>query len=320
MARIRDGIKLPCAVQKMNMVLECQMPLDGIEKLTVSELAAVYPELLPKAAVSNPETAFLLKNADDIAEGLRRMAEYDFESFWRRHFYDILLGVCEEYTKYAEKYDLARLFDDVNVIRQIEKIDNIRVYVSFFSSGISFMLNACSYVQGYWAEHPTTPEKLVCTLAHELCHGFINGELKSLYKNAYTNDPFLRHTHWFMINCCGSTDEEEFVVAIENYIAVRNGIRTLEQAREDVGIRYLSCMPISVILFDLLCKENPIPKDINGWFINCFESGYINIGEIKVQAEALYGGFGANFYETWNNDEYVSADKRAKYEALTKTE
>ena len=181
------------------------------------------------------------------------------------------------------------------------------------------MLNTNSYVQGYWAEYPITPDRLMCTLAHELCHGFMSNELKCLYQNVYNNDSFLHQTHWFMINCCGSTDEEEFVVVIENYIAVRNGISTLEEAKKNVGNRYLSCMPVAVILFDLLHKEEKIPIDINKWFIQCFELGYVNIDNIKKQADLLFDNFSVKFNDAWNNDEYVSVEKREKYKALSNT-
>jgi len=336
MAMIREGLQLPPAVQKLSKVLECHFSLDDIEKMSVGELADIYPQLMANAAALHPSTEFLLKRKDDIAEGLRRMAEYDFEKFWRLHFYDALINFCDVYAKYMETFDLTGLLNDVKIIRQVnkvaqaatlcfaqtnslavEKIEDIRVYVSFFSSGTSYMLNINSYVQGYLPEHLKTPDRLMCTLAHELCHGFMSGELARLYQHAYNNDPFLHQTHWFLINCAGSTDEEELVVAIENFIAVRNGLRTLEQAKENIGNhRSLSCMPIAVILFDLLSKEPEIPSDINKWFIQCFESGYVDIGNIKSQADSLFGNFSAKFNETWNSDNPHTAEKCKKYSPL----
>jgi len=185
--------------------------------------------------------------------------------------------------------------------------------VSFFSSGVSYVLNSKSYVQGYWAKRPISPELLISTLAHELCHGFSNNESIDLYKDAYNRDAFLNHTHWHLINCYGSGDEEEFVIAIEGYLAVKNGLMPFKQAKKFIG-RYRFNMPIALILFDLLNKESDIPANINDWLINCFKSGYVKVGSIETQTNSLSKGWSKRFYKIWNTK--TSAEKREQYKTL----
>ena len=93
------------------------------------------------------------------------------------------------------------------------------------------------------------------------------------------------------------------MVALEHFLAVKHKLETIEQAKEMLFIVFGSCMPIAAILFQLLIDETEVPRSINDWIIACFNSGRIEVGNIKNQADGIFGNFSERFYSCWENQD-----------------
>lgn len=49
-------------------------------------------------------------------------------------------------------------------------------------------------------------------------------------------------------NCLGALEEEEFVVALEHAVAVKNEIETLAEAKKALASESEGCMPVAVLV------------------------------------------------------------------------
>lgn len=76
-----------------------------------------------------------------------------------------------------------------------------------------------------------------------------------------------------------------------------------------LNAHYGSCMPIAVILFDLLMKYNKIPDDINDWIVKCFDSGGIEVGNIREQVERILPYYYLRFCNEWDKEQRVPNHK-----------
>ena len=295
MAAITKGLVLPNSVSQISHILRDALPPDEIENLSIGKLSESFPDMIEKGG-----NEYIYQHKDDITTALKRMAKNDFGTFWTTHYHELLVNVCDQYSKWVMQYDLEALKRDIGIVRGLEDVGNIRVYVSYFSNATSYALTANTYVCGYSTEYPMTPDRLVCVLAHELCHGFMNDNLEREYLKLCESDDFLHRTHWAVNR--NSFNEEEFVVAVENFLAVRNGLRTIEQARELLFIWFGSCMPVAALTFEQLILEKDVPRNMNEWFIECLAKR-IHAGSVKEQVDAVHSGFSSNFQKNWENED-----------------
>ncbi|MCL1823008.1 MAG: hypothetical protein FWG44_02275 [Oscillospiraceae bacterium] len=270
---------------------------EEVKNMDLKTLAEVFPDCL-KANSYIPD-AWITIWKKKYAEGFEILMEMGFESLWEEQCLPFL-------TEQSKMVENAFIRDSItqNVILDIQRLKPERelgvftVFLTYFSTGtVSFQLSENSYLTNYWSNDISTQSAL-WLLTHELIHSFSSEELKEIYRQAIKADEFLSKTYKAL---SVPNHEEEFVVALEHFISVRNGVRTEREARESISEWYGSCMPVAVIVFDELMKLTDIPEDINAWIIDLFESEVIKAGEIESKAESISPGFVEKFTKRWGD-------------------
>ena len=277
--------------------------LNQIETFDSKTLADIYPKHID-------ENAYVSAYKDYLLRGFQILQDVKFDDFWRKECLPILNKQCDEFLFALDKNKINNLLKDIQKVKQDREIRDIHVSMTYFMWPVSFNLTADSYLTNCKLNDTVNTNNIMQLFTHELCHRFSNNKIREIYRYAYKNDQYLKRTNWFLSVIIGSPgDEEEFVVALEHAIAVKNGLETTAQAYEKIFDHYKSCMPITVILFNEITKLNELPNDINAWIYEKFIDGTIKAGKIKNKVKSILPGYVENFEKFWLSETEKNKDK-----------
>lgn len=267
---------------------------DEIEKMGLNEFAESYPNCIKGKDYEK-----------EILKGIDILVAMDFTKLWEIHCLPFLSKQCDGFNSVLKDNTVSGVLSDIQNLKPDKEINDINIYLTYFSWPVSFNLSPTSYLTNHGGNIDYNIKSVLRMFAHELIHGVSNEKSRSIYKNMYKNDDLLKKTnHVLFVNKGSPSDEEEFVVALEHYISFKNGIITKKEAFESLFFYYESCMPIAIIIFaELLFKEIKIPDDINSWIYGLFESGVIKVNEIEQKVNSILPGYVDNFIKIWYNDE-----------------
>ena len=297
-----DGLEIVNSDWSFNDALFQKMnwSIPEIEKMTLEDLRAV----LPDAMIVND---FILPCKEHVEIALDRLIESDYINLWHELCLPLLNKHCTEIMNILKNINTDALINDINVTKK-EKIkvgaennivqphlavmleDNVINYVSYFmEGGIGLMSGVSVTSRSYGGK------EFVTLWLHELLHGFINDEVTELYKYICENDGFQKKTRWYLTNRWGSGGwEEEFVIAIEHYISVKNGIETLEKSQERLNNVNDKSVPIAIIIFHELIKESAVPENYNAWLVEKLKA-IIEYGNIQKQVDEIFSDYSSSF-------------------------
>ena len=225
---------------------------------------------------------------------LKDMMENGYTETWKKDAEMFVEKKCEELNRSIWQYDVGKVLKYMAQMKNIPVPDVIRMYMSYYSPGFSFSLNSNMSLQNI---HDLPNVKyLLRVIAHEFLHGFSSVELSNLYTAAINNDDYFRDVH--TDNAWDSGDEEEFVKAAEHFIVYKSGLYSKEDILNIQDGLYGNSLPLTVIVFDLLVKQNEILTDYNKWLIDRFGDGSIRVGHLKEQCDRIISGYSDSLYKT----------------------
>lgn len=264
---------------------------DEIEEMDLKSFVEVYKNCIKG---NEFEKQFL--------KGLKILKDMNFSHLWEEYCLPFLNKQCGEYNLVLELENkmVSGVLSDIQYIKPKLKIDDINIYMTYFTQSVSFVVGANSYITNHKKDSEINIKSVLRLFTHELTHGISNEKTRGLYIEACKNDVFLMKSKYILVNkkACTS-DEEEFVVALDNYISLKNGLISEEEAHKNIFNHYESCMPIAVIIFDELVKLAVLPKDINSWIYDLFANDIIKTGNIKDKVNAISPGYVDNFMNIW---------------------
>jgi hypothetical protein len=293
------------SMSSMCYVVSCFTENKGIDKLGIKELMEIIKsqdELLKIVSERLKDNSFLLndaiytinwlkeRGADGYIKFLNALESINFKQLW----HDMALPrVEEECVKLENKirmHNLESIFKDITQLRNEDKIDDVNIFVSLFSHPISFSLYNKSFLSSCLSDM-VDDRMFLQIIIHELMHGFSNSKTFNLYHELVSKDAFLNRTDKTLRDKYFAAEEEQFVVAAEYYLAVLNGLATYDGIVETAKQRYGGCMPLSLIIFDLLMKEKKVPINYNLWLAEKLSYGCIKYGNTEKQIEDIAPGF-----------------------------
>lgn len=272
-----------------------------VEDMDVKALAAALPDCLRTNDWIDSEKLALVK--EQFIKGFEILESMNFTGLWEERCLPSLEELCEKaYTEVNNDGTTAAVLSDIQKLKPGTQMSNVTVYISYFAAYAGgFQLSETSYFTANQGYISVTSILRLCS--HELMHRFSSEKLQEIYKQTCETDEFLQKTYYVLRVKKGAGNyEEEFVVALENFISLRNDLVTEETARRGISSHYEGCMPVAVIVFDELVKLGELPDDVNAWIIGLFENGTIKAGEIESKVESIDPGFTERFMSTWSNE------------------
>lgn len=300
------------SMSSMCMVLSCFTNNEDIDKLTIKDLIEIikHPEnLYPVVNERLKNDDFLLKDAnytikwleeggtDGYIKLLEALENINFYKTWIDEALPRAQAECAKLRSKISQYNLDNIFGDILKLRNEDRIDGVNIFVSFFSHPVCFSLYNKSFLSSCLSDF-VDGKMFVQIIAHELMHGFSNNETINILNELVSNDDFLKKTYETLVEKYSGAEEEQFVVAAEYYLAIVNGLATYENIIETGKQRYGGCMPLSLIIFNLLTQEKSVPTNYNLWLSQKFNSGFINGENIKMQIEKIAPGFVSRYEQS----------------------
>lgn len=288
-------------------LLTAHHSLDEIEKLDVNKLCALYAEYIHSSGYSDGCKA-------DLIHGLDVIKSSNFTDIYEKHIRPVLEEGCHNFINSLDHEKITAILSDVCKVHQRDHIESVRVYMTYFSQGISFILTENSYLTYCEKSGKFNTGYLMRLLAHELSHCFSNEKTRGVYAGVNNTDEFFRRTNWFLSNYIGSPgDEEEFVQAIDRIILVRNGVATYDSVIEDFKTNYRCAVPIAVILFNELYELGNLPEDMNEWIYKVFTNGTVHVCDIKTQVNSIIPGYSDIFDKYWEEAKAEKSEYFSRY-------
>ena len=287
-----------------NFLLE-KYSFDEVEKMDLDTIAEVYPDCSSKA-----DKIFNQKDTKgQFIKGFEILKNMEFADFWQENCLPLINNQCMEYDSILKGEVVDNILADIEGLKPNTKLEDITIYTTYFTCSVSFQLSPTTYLTSYIWDDTDEDEKInvknvVRLFAHELIHGVSNEKSREIYIKAYQSDELLKKAHDVLFNKRGSTsNEEEFVVALDRYICFKNGILTKEEAYDGIFHYYGGCMPIAVIVFDELMKYEKLPEDINSWICDLFACEIIKVGEIESRVNSILPGYVDNLMNNYFKNE-----------------
>jgi len=283
---------------------------EEIEGFGIDELAKVYPAYIR-------ENAYVKQYEVELVKGLQILQNSDFVQLWNNDILPILNRQCNEAEVACNSVQIENVLVEISRVRQKQIRENIHIYITYFTHPASFQIASNSYITNSSVDKLISVKPFLRLFVHELCHGFSNEKAKAAYRNMRFQDTFFKKTNWFLNKFCGHPgDEEEFVQAIEHYIAVRNGLETYDDAIERFRSHYKCSVPIAVIMFDELCKLEEMPKDMNVWICEVFFGEIMKHEEIENKVNAVVAGYTNKFLENWGKEEQKNPSRFVSFKQI----
>lgn len=248
----------------------------NIQNYTLDDLINIFNNIHDVSKVVRKKTknefwkSFLFPTLDHLIESYAKkyadditiLKEIGFEELWKSDLYN---GINESITAnidFVERFNIDELFGNIQKMKNIDNILDCSTYISFMSYPTAFTLyNNCFL-------YPIGSFLSLEMIAHELMHGFASDELISEYLKYIAKNEFLTEKNRKLNEYSGN--EEEFVMAAGYYLAYLSQIQSKEEYI--IKAKRNGDCPLSVIIFDMLTKEESVPVDYNAWLINKFKN------------------------------------------------
>ncbi|HNZ50511.1 MAG TPA: hypothetical protein PLR16_03495 [Bacilli bacterium] len=200
--------------------------------------------------------------AEIYIKNINLLKQNQFDLYWKKEIYPKVLDNIKKKYLALQKVNVKALIANVCALKNISKLGDINIYVSFMSSPTAFTL-----YNGYLDN--TLGIRLDNMLAHELMHGFASDELIMQYRTFMESSDYLKQCYKFLIDEMKSGEEEELVMSAEYYLMYLNGIPKLDIYKY-VKTNYGYNLPLSIVLFELAINEKNRIIDYNQWLLNKF--------------------------------------------------
>jgi len=266
-----------------------------IENYTLDDLAEYFlkPEYIKeellnhKIWVSNDD--FSPEDwIDKYLNYINILKEIKFDKLWESDLMPVIQEVINNRQDKYNRYNFDCVFADIQKLKQSEPLEDIKIFISVMICPTAFKICGNSFVDNVISNNIDVN---IGVLFHELMHGFAfaNAELEGLYLEYINSINYLKKQHDILINELGSGNEEEFVVAAEYYLRMKhNNEDKVEILREDWKNDGRRCMPTSVLLFDLLSKENETPDGYAKWLIDVFKNKRLPQDAIEYHLDCIF--------------------------------
>lgn len=213
------------------------------------------------------------KYADDI----KVLKEIGFDELWKTALYQGINEALMNNIDYIKKFNIDELFGNIQKMKNIDNISDCSIYISFMSYPTAFTLyNNCFL-------YPIGSFISLEMIAHELMHGFASDELISEYLKYVTKNKFLTEKNKKLNEYSGN--EEEFVLAAGYYLSYLSKIHSKDEYIRKAK-RNSDC-PLSVIIFDMLTKEENVSVDYNAWLIKQFRNNCFPESDVETYIASL---------------------------------
>lgn len=207
------------------------------------------------------------KYAEIYVKNINILKQNNFDLYWEKEIYPIVKNSIEKKRKAVKEVNLESILNNISLLKNTDKMENITIYVSFMAIPTAFSL-----FNGYLDN--VLESKIENILAHELMHGFASIDLIDQYRNFMNKNEYLKKCYRFLIDNMSSGDEEELVMSAEYYLIYLNG-----SSKQDIYKRikenYGYNLPLSVVLFELASEEKNMIIDYNSWLLNKFRKNEI---------------------------------------------
>ncbi len=197
--------------------------------------------------------------AAKYAAKLEQLRQIGFEAQYRERILPLIENEIRAIKTRMAGFDCETLFARIAVMKNCPTIPSAKIYISLFSYPTAFTLYNGSFLSCFGVSD------YFSLTAHELMHGFADGELTEMYRQYTASDAYLGMMHDRLIRDFGSGDEEEFVVAAQYDLCLLSGRYERSALLAEIKGFYGGCCPVAAILFDLLSQEPEVPVDYNTW-------------------------------------------------------
>jgi hypothetical protein len=274
------------SMSTLSLILSTYLTFDELSALDIEGLIRVFENFEKVNATVREKTlseftkSYLFPALDELKEGkakiyienLKILKAAGFEELWRELAQPEELCIIKSIEQLLENVSddcIDKVLELVSVLKDKPKEDNIDIFTSLLSFPVSFTLFGSSFL--FCACSFQSHVEFISHIAHELMHGFSDDQLTCLYLRHTEKSPYLQSCHYSLMSDMHSGNEEKFVMAAEYYITylVLN-IKKDELLRNKFG-RYGGCVPLSVILFDLLTIEPAPPRNYCSWLKDRFD-------------------------------------------------
>ncbi|MCL1787927.1 MAG: hypothetical protein FWG38_08045 [Defluviitaleaceae bacterium] len=218
----------------------------------------------------------------EFCRRLNNLKYIGFEGIWREKVLPLVQTDIKRKYQTLEGANIQALLTDISKMKGCPPIQDVKIFVSYFSYPTAFTLYNNSYLD--CVENFDTFR----IVAHELMHGFADAALVKAYREYVAADPYLSREYERLMK--GSGDEEEFVTAADFYLQFLHGGKTKAALLPALKNIYGGMMPTALVLFDMLCQEPAAPADYNGWLLDKFGSGAMPGGRTGEYRERVMEG------------------------------
>jgi DNA-binding ferritin-like protein (Dps family) len=271
---------------------------NNLEFLTLDEMISIFEnaDLIEKTVKNRIPDGFTASYTYSMLECLKDgwnkkyiekinvLKRIGYENIYAERVLPLVKSEIDAKQIEINKVDHDQLFNNISLLKKTEIQNDVKIFVSFFSYPTAFALYNGSFLTCFTDNGKTD---FVSIIAHELMHGFASNELTELYRKYVNDNDFLSQCHNMLINEFHSGDEEEFVMAAEYFLCLKTGLYNKSELMKYAKARYSGCCPVAAIIFDLLEKENDVPRDYNQWLINIFKQNVLPLRNAKDYVDAL---------------------------------
>ena len=285
------------AFSNLGLIVSAYTDNIGLESLDLDGLMDIFSDgerlrKVVKAKITNEFSASYIHPTLDMmvqhqwcaefCERLDNLKHIGFEELWREKVLPLVQADISRKYQTLAGANIQALLTDISKMKGCPPIQNVKIFVSYFSYPTAFTLYDNSYldcVQNF---------DTFRIVAHELMHGFANAALIQAYREYVATAPYLSREHERLMK--GSGDEEEFVTAADFYLQFLHGGKTKAALLPALKNIYGGMMPTALVLFDMLCNEPAPPADYNGWLLDKFGSGAMPGGRTGEYRERVMEG------------------------------
>lgn len=226
-------------------------------------------------------------------EMLKALQKISFNEIWENEIYPSVNENVQRAINSIGKYEVDDILRDISRLKDCDNFNSFDIYISFFSCPIGFSLNKAFLI----FINEFDGNRFLSVAIHELMHGFSKSDLTMKYKKIVDSDDFLSETHKTLIEKFQSGDEEEFVVGAEYFMSWKHGLYNKEELLQMALERYDTCMPLSVIIFDCLCKKMKSITEYNQWLMDMFYNNNFEDNTIKSKVDKIISEFSNCYFK-----------------------
>ena len=215
--------------------------------------------------------------AKKYANDIKVLKEIGFDKLWKADLYHGINEAITSNLDYIKNFDVDELFANIQKMKNIDNISECSIYISFMSYPTAFTLyNNCFLF-------PIGSFVSLDLIAHELMHGFASDELINEYLKYVSKNEYLTEKNKKLNEYSGN--EEEFVMAAGYYLAYLSKI----QSKDDYikKLKHNRDCPLSIIIFDMLTKEESVPVNYNDWLINKFKNRSFPETDVEAYIDSI---------------------------------